>query len=68
MAVSAVRAGLYISLNQCSYEHGLGTLSGQRDRLASDEPKASTDLAHLNPCVQDDGPVAFADTLFGTPP
>ncbi|HQD16137.1 MAG TPA: hypothetical protein PLY54_11870, partial [Ottowia sp.] len=38
---SAVHAGLYISLNQCSYEPGLGTSSGRRDRLASDEPKTS---------------------------
>jgi len=34
-------AVLYISLNQCSLEHGLGTLAGERDRLASDEPNAS---------------------------
>ncbi|MFD2376301.1 cell division protein ZapA [Ottowia pentelensis] len=41
MTGSAVRAGLYTSLNQCSYEPGLGTSSGRRDRLASDEPKTS---------------------------
>ena len=48
-------------------ELGLGTLPGQRDRLASDEPKACAALAHLNPgsgC----GPATFADTLFFNSP
>jgi hypothetical protein len=36
--VSAVHAGLYISLNQCSLSPGLEELPGERDRLASDEP------------------------------
>jgi len=38
--LSAVRVGLYISLNQCSMEPGLGKLLGGRDHLASDEPEA----------------------------
>ena len=33
--------GLYISLNQCSLEPGLGTSADERDRLASDEPNVS---------------------------
>ena len=37
-------AGLYISLNQCSYEPGLGTLPSKRDRLALDEPNAGLPL------------------------
>ena len=37
-------AGLYISLNQCSYEPGLGTLPRKRDRLALDEPNAGLPL------------------------
>ncbi len=43
-------------------EPGLGTLLGRCDHLASDEPEAHADLAHLNPgsgC----GLVATADTF-----
>lgn len=43
-------------------EPGLGTLLGGCDHLASDEPEARADLAHLNPgsgC----GLVATADTF-----
>jgi len=38
--MSAVHAGLYISLNQCFTKHGLGTLLGGCDHLASDGPEA----------------------------
>jgi hypothetical protein len=58
MASSAVRIGLYISLNQCSLSKGLEHRSAERDHLASDDPNAEADLAHLNPgsgC----GPVAL---------
>jgi hypothetical protein len=44
-------------------EPGLGISPGRCDHLASDEPEAYADLAHLNPgsgC----GPVALADTFF----
>jgi hypothetical protein len=43
-------------------EPGLGISLGWCDHLASDEPEAYADLAHLNPgsgC----GPVALADTF-----
>ena len=46
-------------------EPGLGTLQGRCDHLASDEPEAHADLAHLNPgsgC----GLVATADTFNST--
>jgi hypothetical protein len=39
MALSA-KPPSFISLNQCSYEPGLGTLPSERDRLALDEPNA----------------------------
>ena len=48
-------------------EPGLGTSPGRCDRLASDEPEANADLAHLNPgsgC----GLVATADTLLSNSP
>jgi hypothetical protein len=46
-------------------EPGLGTSQGRCDHLASDEPEAHADLAHLNPgsgC----GLVATADTFIST--
>jgi hypothetical protein len=49
-------------------ELGLETLHGRCERLASDEPEAMTDLAHLYPSVQECDPAVFADTLFQLPP
>jgi hypothetical protein len=31
------------------HEQGLGTSPGEREHLASDDPNAEADLAHLNP-------------------
>jgi hypothetical protein len=41
-------------------EQGLGTSLGERERLASDDPNAEADLAHLN-SGSGCGPVALAD-------
>jgi hypothetical protein len=52
----------FIFLEPMLIEPGLGTLPGGCDHLASDEPDANADLAHLNPgsgC----GPVVLADTF-----
>jgi hypothetical protein len=60
MIQSAMPSGFKF-LEPMLIEPGLGTSPGQRDHLASDEPKADADLAHLNPgsgC----GLVALADT------
>ncbi len=47
-------------------EPGLEILLGWCERLALDEPEASTDLAHLYPSVQECGPAVLADTLLHT--
>jgi hypothetical protein len=41
-------------------------LLGWCERLALDEPEASTDPAHLYPSVQECGPAVLADTPFHT--
>jgi|GEM_PF-1227130 hypothetical protein len=47
-------------------EPGLEILLGWCERLALDEPEASTDPAHLYPSVQECGPAVLADTPFHT--
>jgi hypothetical protein len=47
-------------------EPGLGTLAGERDHLASDEPNASLPSPTRTP-DQDAGPVALADTFSRYP-
>ena len=49
MQVSALHAGLYISLYQCSMSAGLEHCLDECAPLASGEPEFLADLAHLNP-------------------
>jgi len=63
MALSAVHAGLYISLNQCSLSPGLV------HRLVSVIVSRQMNPTPVCPCppeppVQDAGPVALADTYL----
>ena len=65
--VSAVRAGLYISLNQCSLSSGLVHCLAGASVSRQTNPKPCCPRPP-EPPVQDDGPVALADTLFRHPP
>ena len=45
-------------------ERGLGISLGWCERLASDEPEACADLAHLNPSVRECAPAPAANTYL----
>src|SRR3954464_6883034 len=59
VSVCSVCRALYF-LEPMLIEQGLGTSPGKREHLASDDPNASADLAHLN-SGSGCGPVPLAD-------